>query len=84
MWILESLQDLAADFTAIYHMTIDPELGEYCGLTGPRFVSLALRIMAFPGVMRMRLQNEIVERENAPQDLTPAVLTRSDLSGLFG
>jgi hypothetical protein len=47
MWVLDHLPDLEADFLVFYRIDIsDPDV-----LTGPRFLSLALRVFAYQGVM---------------------------------
>lgn len=45
MWVLDHLADLEADFLVFYRIE-DIE-----SLTGPRFLSLALRVFAYQGVM---------------------------------
>lgn len=45
MWVLDHLPDLEADFLVFYRVE-DIE-----SLTGPRFLSLALRVFAYQGVM---------------------------------
>jgi len=45
MWILNHLADLEADFLVFYR------IDNIESLTGPRFLSLALRVFAYQGVM---------------------------------
>jgi hypothetical protein len=45
MWVLDHLADLEADFLVFYRVE-DIE-----SLTGPRFLSLAMRVFAYQGVM---------------------------------
>ncbi len=49
--MLDHLDDLAADFLAIYRKEIVPEDDEWADLSGPRFFSLAFRVAAYRGVM---------------------------------
>ncbi|HEY3689649.1 MAG TPA: hypothetical protein VGL46_05025 [Pseudonocardiaceae bacterium] len=48
MWVLDHLADLEADFLVFYRID---DIGE---LTGPRFLSLAIRVFAYQGVMAAR------------------------------
>jgi hypothetical protein len=48
MWVLDHMDDLGADFLVFYRVE-DIE-----SLTGPRFLSLALRVFAYQGVMAAR------------------------------
>lgn len=45
MWVLDHLPDLEADFLVFYRVECIESL------TGPRFLSLALRVFAYQGVM---------------------------------
>lgn len=56
MWTLDHLDDLDADFRVFYRVD-DIE-----GLTGPRFLALALRVFAYQGVMAAR----VTERHDSP------------------
>ena len=56
---MEYLDDVAADFQAIYHLSLD-------GLSGPRFFGLALRLFAYQGVMRARMEKEQHDRDDEP------------------
>lgn len=49
MWVLDHLDDLDADFLAIYRVD-DIE-----SLSGPRFLALAARTAAYQGVMAARI-----------------------------
>jgi hypothetical protein len=52
MWVLDHLEDLDADFLALYRID---DFGE---MFAPRFFSLALRTVAFSGVMAARVAAE--------------------------
>ena len=45
MWVLDHLPDLEADFLVFYRIE------DFEALTGPRFLSLAMRVFAYQGVM---------------------------------
>lgn len=51
MWVLDHLADLEADFMVFYRIDGMDEIER---LTGPRFLSLALRVFAYQGVMTAR------------------------------
>lgn len=48
MWVLDHLADLEADFLVFYR------IDDIESLTGPRFLSLAMRVFAYQGVMAAR------------------------------
>ena len=52
MWVLDHLPDLEADFLVFYRVE-DIE-----ALSGPRFLSLALRVFAYQGVMAARVMEQ--------------------------
>jgi hypothetical protein len=52
MWVLDYIADLEADFLVFYRIE-DIE-----SLTGPRFLSLAMRVFAYQGVMAARAAAE--------------------------
>jgi hypothetical protein len=52
MWVLDHMADLEADFLVFYRIE-DIE-----ALTGPRFLSLALRVFAYQGVMAARVMEQ--------------------------
>jgi hypothetical protein len=52
MWVLDHLADLEADFMVFYRVD------EIEQLTGPRFLSLALRVFAYQGVMAARMMSQ--------------------------
>lgn len=52
MWVVDHLDDLESDFSAIHHV---PDM---LALPGPKFFRLASRMVAYRGVMRARVQAE--------------------------
>lgn len=52
-WVLDHLDDLDADFLAVYRIDLHD-----CDITAPRFLSLAFRCFAYRGVMREELLAE--------------------------
>lgn len=48
MWVLDHLADLEADFLVFYR------IDDIEDITGPRFLSLAMRVFAYQGVMAAR------------------------------
>ncbi|HEX8106109.1 MAG TPA: hypothetical protein VF516_00210 [Kofleriaceae bacterium] len=61
--MLEHLDDLESDFSAIHHIHIDFEAEQYGGLSSRRFFALAGRIMAYPGVVQARYMAEEQRRQ---------------------
>lgn len=63
-WVLDHLDDIDADFLAIYGIDLlDQEV------TGPRYFALAHRLTAYQGVMAARVEEEREERQ--PSSHTP-------------
>lgn len=58
-WVLDHLDDLDADFLAIYHLDL-----EQAEISAPRYFALAYRLPAYQGVMAARVDEE---REDQPQ-----------------
>jgi hypothetical protein len=58
-WVLEYLDDLDADFLAIYGINLD-----HAELSARRYFALAQRLPAYQGVMAARVD---AEREDRPQ-----------------
>lgn len=56
--MIDHLDDLESDFSAIHRIHIDIEGGEFDGLTSRRFFALAERVAAYPGVIQARLLAE--------------------------
>lgn len=61
-WVLDYLDDLESDFSAIHR------IGDMYAMDGPRFFRLAHRLPAYRGVMRMRAE---VEAERASGGSAP-------------
>jgi len=59
-WIVNYLQDIRADFFAIYH------IHDWDDLDGPLFISLVERLPMYEGALqgRIRLENEAEENQN--------------------
>lgn len=74
MWVLDHLDDLDADFLAIYH--IDLERDE---ISARRYFALAHRLTAYSGVMAARIEAERPAVRSTPTrtSSTPAS-TRGD------
>lgn len=72
-WVLDHLDDLESDFSAIHHIHIDIEGGEFGGLSSRRFFAHAERVAAYPGVIQARLLAEDQRRRAAEekQPITP-------------
>lgn len=58
MWVLDHLEDLDADFLALYR------IDGYGEMPASRFFSLALRAIAYSGVMAARMAAE--DDQNSP------------------
>ncbi len=56
MWVLDYLDDLESDFSAIHRIE------DMYELDGPRFFSLAMRLAAYPGVMQVRASEQDEKR----------------------
>ena len=65
MWVLDHMEDLESDFSAIHR------IDDITSLDGPRFLRMALRIFAYDGVMAARLREEAEDPRN-PQRTTQA------------
>jgi hypothetical protein len=63
MWVLDHLDDLDADFLAIYGIDLD-----YSEISARRYFALAHRLTAYTGVMAVRAE---AEREDQPTSTTP-------------
>lgn len=50
MWVVDHLDDLESDFSAIHHV---PDM---LALPGPKFFRMAHRMVAYRGVMRARVE----------------------------
>jgi hypothetical protein len=66
-WVLNYLDDLASDFSAVHRV---PDMTV---LDGPAFFKLAYRMTAYRGVMRERAVAEQEDGVSAPQVAQPAV-----------
>jgi hypothetical protein len=53
MWVLDHVDDLDADFLAIYHIDLDRD-----EITAARYFALAHRLTAYTGVMAARAEAE--------------------------
>ncbi|MER5750617.1 hypothetical protein [Streptomyces sp. NPDC002088] len=58
MWILDHVEDLDADFLAIYHLDL-----EHVEISSRRYFALAHRLPAYQGVMAARIEEEREARE---------------------
>jgi hypothetical protein len=58
MWVVDHLDDLDSDFSVLHGE------GDALSLPAPRFFARAARLAAYPGVMRLRVENEIAERND--------------------
>jgi hypothetical protein len=54
---------LQADFLRFYRIVIDPETGDFGGLSGEEFFGFAERLIAYDGVLTARLHNLIEEEK---------------------
>ena len=68
-WVLDHLDDLDADFLAIYGIDL-----EQADVSAPRYFALAHRLTAYTGVMAARAE---AERENQQPSSTTPTRTRS-------
>jgi hypothetical protein len=84
------VDDMVCDFAAIYHRDIDPESGDFAGMTGPQFARYASRLPLYEGAVRARLarlrdddETPAAAPEAAPVvatfDATPLALTTNPL-----
>lgn len=64
MWVLDHLEDLDADFLAIYGLDL-----EHVEISAPRYFALAYRLTAYTGVMAARAEEEQEQRQ--PASSTP-------------
>jgi hypothetical protein len=62
MWVLDHLDDLRADFRAIYHITEDIE-----ELEAIQFQRFAYRATAYRGIMRARAENDEEQKQQHKQ-----------------
>ena len=81
VWILDHLDDLDADFLAIYGINEPLD-----SLSGPRFFKLAYRVSAFNGVMAARIAAQQQEQSESggvgPQDRPASKGTQGELMAL--
>lgn len=77
-WVLDHLDDLDADFLAVYRIDLHD-----CDITAPRFLSLAFRCFAYRGVMREQLlaEQRANEGHGPPPSAAPAPAARQDDAG---
>lgn len=78
MWVLDHLDDLESDFSAIHRVA------DIHALEGPRFFRMAHRINAYEGVMKMRAEEEMLQIQQIQQALqhqAPASSSPSRQSG---
>jgi hypothetical protein len=79
---------VVCDFQAIYRIRIDPDTGDFAGLTGPQFLRYASRLPAYEGAVQNRIR--VLERDKeagstAPEpavtmlDATPLMVTTHPL-----
>ena len=57
MWVLDHLADLESDFSAIHRVD------DMYSLPGPLFFQRALRMAAYKGVMRARVEEQVAKEE---------------------
>lgn len=81
VWVLDHLDDLDADFLAIYGIDLeDQEIG------APRYFALAHRLPAYQGVMAARIEEEREQQQPASTPTrtssTPATAQRGDVTEL--
>jgi hypothetical protein len=76
MWVLDHLADLEADFLVFYRVEDIEEL------SGPRFLSLALRVFAYQGVMAARVmeQQEGTGRDSRGTEVRQVESSRAAIS----
>lgn len=55
-FISDRIDDFSADFLRFYGIDIDPYEEDWAGLSCPRFMSLALRVSAYDGMVARRLE----------------------------
>jgi hypothetical protein len=60
MWVLDHLDDLDADFLAIYGIDL-----EQVDVSAPRYFALAHRLPAYQGVMAARVEEERDEQDQS-------------------
>lgn len=67
-WVADYIDDLEADFLAVYHVPDDPDgRSGMWSLPGPRWLRLASRTVAYPGVVAARAEALRVAPVTAPQ-----------------
>jgi hypothetical protein len=64
LWVLDHLEDLDADFLAIYGLDL-----EHVEISAPRYFALAYRLTAYTGVMATRAEE--AREEQRPTSSTP-------------
>lgn len=69
MWVLDHLDDLDADFLAIYHLDLDHD-----DIPARRYFVLAQRLTAYTGVMAARAE---AEREDQQRPAPGSTSTRT-------
>lgn len=71
-WILAVLDDVACDFQAIYHLRINPQWGEFAGLTGYEFLRYASRLPVYQGAVANEVLRVTQSMPN-PADEQPSI-----------
>ncbi len=85
---------MVCDFQAIYRIRIDPDTGDFAGLTGPQFLRYASRLPAYEGAVQNRIyvfrRDEDNRGNSAPTspattmlDATPLMLQSHPLLSQF-
>lgn len=65
LWVLDHLDDLDADFLAIYGIDLERD-----GISAHRYFALAQRLPAYQGVMAARVEEQREETSSAPPTRT--------------
>ena len=66
-WLVD---DVVCDFAAIYGIRIDPEVGDFAGLSGPLFLRMASRLPVYKGAVHTRVL--MLDRDGSPSPREPA------------
>jgi hypothetical protein len=89
--VLDHLDNLESDFSAIHHRRMNIERGEFDGLTAGQFFRLAERIPAYAGVMQALILSEEQKKRDRVGgskivDLTPEMAASGgvQMQGLQG
>ena len=82
--MLWQMEEVVSDMSAVHHLLMEPEAGDYAGLSGARFLKLAERLVHYPGAVRgvARIQAHQAELRRPP-DVGTAVTPEMLAAGAF-